>query len=53
VEAPPVEPVNKNRMEEYMTMKDSLMTELRKINWEQQEELLVKDYDSEKQSIDN
>ena len=33
VEAPPVEPVNKNRMEEYMVMKDSLMTELRKIEW--------------------
>ncbi len=34
IEAPPVEPVNKNRMEEYVAMKDSLMMELLKIEWE-------------------
>lgn len=34
IEAPPVEPVNKNRMEEYVAMKDSLMMELQKIEWE-------------------
>lgn len=34
VEAPPVEPVNKDKMDEYLVMKDSLLLELRKINWE-------------------
>ncbi len=36
VESPKVEPVDKNRMEEYIAMKDSMMLELRKINWEPQ-----------------
>jgi murein DD-endopeptidase MepM/ murein hydrolase activator NlpD len=34
VEAPSVEPVNENRMTEYVTLKDSLMGELQKINWD-------------------
>ncbi len=34
MKAPPVEPVDKDRMEEYMAMKDSLMMELTKIKWE-------------------
>ncbi|HZH73798.1 MAG TPA: M23 family metallopeptidase, partial [Mariniphaga sp.] len=33
VEAPPVEPVNKDKMNVYIAMKDSLMLELKKINW--------------------
>jgi len=33
VEAPPVEPVHPDRMQEYITLKDSLMQELKKINW--------------------
>ena len=33
VEAPPVEPVNESRMQEYVAMKDSLLLELNKINW--------------------
>lgn len=34
VEAPPVEPVNENRMPEYMVLKDSLLSELQKIRWD-------------------
>lgn len=34
VEAPPVEPVNKDRLDEYTSMKDSLMIELKEIQWE-------------------
>src|SRR5690606_31901682 len=34
VEAPPVEPVNKDKMHEYLALKDSLMLELKQINWE-------------------
>jgi murein DD-endopeptidase MepM/ murein hydrolase activator NlpD len=34
VEAPPVEPVDKEKMPEYIALKDSLMTELQKIDWE-------------------
>lgn len=34
VEAPPVEPVNKDRMDQYMSMKDSLLNELGQIQWE-------------------
>jgi len=34
VEAPPVEPVHKKRMPEYTALKDSLMQELKKIEWE-------------------
>ncbi len=34
VEAPPVEPVDKEKMTEYMALKDSLMGELHKIEWE-------------------
>ena len=34
MEAPPVEPVNKESIGEYMSMKDSLIIELRKIEWE-------------------
>ncbi|HZH72680.1 MAG TPA: peptidoglycan DD-metalloendopeptidase family protein [Mariniphaga sp.] len=34
VEAPPVEPVNKDKMDVYIAMKDSLMLELKKINWD-------------------
>lgn len=41
VEAPPVEPVNKDRMEEYVAVKDSLMMELQKIKWEKEDQLLV------------
>ncbi len=53
VEAPPVEPVNKDRMERYMEMKDSLTTELRKIEWENQEILMVNQKNSEKQNTVN
>lgn len=35
VEAPPVEPVHPDRMQEYITLKDSLMQELKKINWDE------------------
>jgi murein DD-endopeptidase MepM/ murein hydrolase activator NlpD len=34
VEAPPVEPVNENRMTEYVALKDSLLGELQKISWD-------------------
>src|SRR5690554_208894 len=34
VEAPPVEPVNPDRINVYIAMKDSLMLELKKINWD-------------------
>jgi hypothetical protein len=34
VEAPPVEPVNENRMTEYVALKDSLLGELQKIRWD-------------------
>jgi murein DD-endopeptidase MepM/ murein hydrolase activator NlpD len=34
MEAPPAEPINKDRMHEYIAMKDSLMTELHNIIWE-------------------
>jgi murein DD-endopeptidase MepM/ murein hydrolase activator NlpD len=33
VEAPPVEPVHPERMQEYTALKDSLMLELKKIGW--------------------
>lgn len=53
VEAPPVEPVNKNRMEEYMEMKDSLTMELQKIEWKNQEILIVNQNSSENQATVN
>ncbi len=53
VEAPPVEPVKKDRMEEYMAMKDSLLTELQKINWENQKTLMVNQDDIESQDTIN
>jgi murein DD-endopeptidase MepM/ murein hydrolase activator NlpD len=37
VEAPPVEPVNENRMPEYVVLKDSLMSELQKIKWDNED----------------
>ena len=37
VEAPPVEPVNENRMSEYMVLKDSLQAELQKIRWDMED----------------
>ncbi len=48
MEAPPVEPVNKDRMQEYMSMKDSLMMELHKIEWEKEEQFLVDQQSGEK-----
>ncbi|MEN8118284.1 MAG: peptidoglycan DD-metalloendopeptidase family protein [Bacteroidota bacterium] len=36
VKAPPVEPVKEENMERYVAVKDSLLNELQKIEWEQQ-----------------
>ena len=41
VKAPPVEPVKEENMERYIVVKDSLMQELQKIEWEPVEQILA------------
>ena len=41
VKAPPVEPVKEENMERYVVLKDSMLTELQKIEWIRSSEVLV------------